>query len=294
MGDKTGISWCDHTHNVWIGCTKVSEGCKLCYAERDNERYHWTDEWGPQGTRHKTKSNNLGRWNKEYWLACKACGWRGEMTTAPECPQCGKPALKPTRQRVFVNSLSDLFEDHAAVFDWRNEFFALSQVYNNLDFLLLTKRPENIGRFAPRDWTRLGWPTNIWLGVSVENQARADERLPELVKHQALRWISVEPMLDAADLRRWLPPGITGLRPSVHWVVVGGESGLNCRPMKVDWVRELLRQCQAAGVPFFMKQLGGHPDRRERVETFPRDLQVQEWPVVLNHEGHEVTKRQMP
>ncbi len=279
MGEKTGISWCDHTYNAWIGCTRISEGCVHCYAERDNERYHWTDQWGPQGTRRQTKTGaTLSTWNRQYWVECAHCGWRAAMKEYPECPRCQQPALRPTRQRVFVNSLSDLFEDRAELFPLRNAFFAISQMFNNLDYLLLTKRPENIERFAPRDWKSLGWPKNIWLGVSIESQARADERLPELVKHRALRWASAEPLLGPVDLRRWLPPRITGLEPSVSWVVVGGESGPGCRPMQIEWVRDLLRQCQAAGVPLFAKQLGGYPDRRERLEDWPRDLRIREWP----------------
>jgi len=286
MGDSTGISWCDRTYNIWIGCTKVSDGCQFCYAERDNKLRQWTDKWGPGGTRHKTKtSKDLSKWNKEYWVRCESCGWRGKMTTYPECPACGEPALKPTRQRVFVNSLSDLFEDHPTVFPWRNEFWAMSQMYNNLDYLLLTKRPENYGRFAPRDWNRFGWPSNIWLGVSVENQARANERLPFLsnVGAQVVKWVSVEPMLGPVSLHEAGaihigPPGSSSSWRKIDWVVCGGESGAGCRKMNIVDARSLLQECDAVGVKFYMKQLGGHPDRRERMEEFPKDLRVREYP----------------
>jgi protein gp37 len=285
MGDQTGISWCDRTYNIWIGCSKVSEGCKLCYAERDNLRYHWTDKWGPQGTRRKVKAMPLSGWNKQYWMECTSCGWRGKMITSPECPVCGLPALRPTRQRVFVNSLSDLFEDLQEVLPWRNEFFAMTQMYSNLDYLLLTKRPENIARFSPHDWNQFGWPNNIWLGVSVENQARADERIPLLLKvPAAVHWLSVEPMLELVDLVQavnkldWLDPA--SLKPGgIDWVVVGGESGPGCRPMDVKWARSVRDQCRRAGVPYYFKQIGGYPDRREKLEDLPRDLKIREWPV---------------
>ncbi len=290
MGDVTGISWCDHTYNAWIGCTKVSEGCKLCYAERDNERFRWTDRWGPQGTRRKTKTApDVIKWNKQAWLECGACGVRGPLLTFPNCPACGKPALRPTRQRVFVNSLSDIFEDRSELWPIRNEFWALSQMCSNLDFLLLTKRPENIIRMAPRGWKAWRWPDNIWLGVSVENQARAEERIPLLLHVPAnVRWISVEPMLEAIDLSDWLCPisyfEIDGeaepdIDPSeIDWVVLGGESGPNCRPMQVKWAREVRNECQLSGTPFFMKQLGGRPNRREKLEDLPADLRIREWP----------------
>jgi protein gp37 len=301
MGDQTGISWCDRTFNIWIGCTKVSEGCKLCYAERDNLRYHWTDQWGPQGARHKTKYSPLSGWNKQYWMECTSCGWRGKMITSPECPVCGLPALRPTRQRVFVNSLSDLFEDLQEVLPWRNEFFAMTQMYSNLDYLLLTKRPENIARFSPHDWNQFGWPGNIWLGVSVENQARADERIPLLLKvPAAIRWLSVEPMLEAVDLRRVEGDGVifnlvdksrfdfgsdglgvgAPMPPMIHWVIVGGESGPGCRPMDPRWAERILRQCKEGGIVCYIKQMGGHPNRRENLEDLPRDLQIREWPEV--------------
>jgi protein gp37 len=186
---------------------------------------------------------------------------------------------------VFVNSLSDLFEDLQEVLPWRNEFFAMTQMYSNLDYLLLTKRPENIARFSPHDWNQFGWPNNIWLGVSVENQARADERIPLLLKvPAAVHWLSVEPMLELVDLVQavnkldWLDPA--SLKPGgIDWVVVGGESGPGCRPMDVKWARSVRDQCRRAGVPYYFKQIGGYPDRREKLEDLPRDLKIREWPV---------------
>ena len=234
------------------------------------------DEWGWTGERRKTKYTPLSGWNKQIWMECTSCGWRGKMITAPECTACGMPALKPTRQRVFVNSLSDLFEDRQEVLPWRNEFFALSQMYPNMDYLLLTKRPENIARFAPRDWMRFGWPKNIWLGVSVENQARADERIPLLLKvPAAIKWLSVEPMLENINIG----DGII-LRFLLNWVVVGGESGPGCRPMDVKWAHSVRDQCKHNGVAFYMKQLGGETNHRSELADLPKDLQIREWPQV--------------
>ena len=276
MGDKTGISWCDHTYNIWIGCTKVSEGCKLCYAERENKRLQWTKLWGPQGERHRTTTQPmLMAWDRHYWKECGACGWRGESDLFPECPECNSPALRPTRQRVFVNSLSDLFEDQAELVPWRNEFWALTQICTGLDFLLLTKRPENIDRLSPREWREQGWPSNIWLGISAEDQFQAEKRIRRLVRvPAAVRWISVEPMLGPVRLPAEYLSGASRL----SWIVCGGESGPGCRPMQTSWARILMAQCQAFGMPFYMKQLGGAFDRREQLQDLPRDLQIRQWP----------------
>lgn len=288
MGDVTGISWCDHTHNVWIGCAKISAGCRLCYAERDAARWKQTGLWGLDAERRRTQTaHQLTTWDRRYWVACRSCGWRGEMVLFPECPKCGKPELRPARQRVFVNSMSDIFEDRADVAPWRNEFWMLTQVCSNLDFLILTKRPATIGRMVPRAWHETGWPANVWLGVSVEDQIRADERIPQLLAHPArVHWISAEPLLAPIDLERWLRPRY--MAPQLDWIVAGGESGFSCRPMSLEWARSLRSQCQRAGVPFYMKQLGGAFGRREELEALPQDLRVREWPADVQRDQARV------
>lgn len=293
MGDVTGISWCDRTCNLWIGCTKVSPGCKLCYAERDNERYHWTDRWGPEGTRHRTKMlPKLAIWNRERWFECQDCGWRGDNTADGLCPRCLHDGLEPTRQRVFINSLSDLFEDRPELVPWRDEFWKAVDACPNLDFLVLTKRPENLDRLIPGNWI-FGLPPNIWWGISAENQEEFDARIPVLESWMRLRqagvmWVSAEPLLGPIDMEAWLTEDDIGDEDApmwswpISWVVVGGESGPGCRPMDLTWARVLRNQCQEAEVAFYMKQLGGAVDRRERLEELPQDLRIREWPASID------------
>src|SRR3990172_5315685 len=126
MAEKTGIAWCDRTFNPWIGCTKVSEGCAHCYAEAQNKRYRWVDQWGPQGTRRRTSAENwkkVERWNATAFEECVLCGWRSEAGAKDKC-KCIAP-YDNVRQRVFVGSLMDVFEDHPELVEWRNDLLDL-------------------------------------------------------------------------------------------------------------------------------------------------------------------------
>ena len=272
MADKTMIEWCDRTFNPWMGCAKVSDGCKFCYAETLMDTRYKKVKWGPRGTRVRTSAENWRkplRWNREAWLECQSCGWRGEGNEFHACPY-PVSELKPTRQRVFCASLADVLEDRPELFAWRNDLFELiEQTSDNLDWLILTKRPENARDLLPAAWFE-AWPGNVWMGTTVENQKAAEERIPYLLDIPArVRFLSVEPMLGKIDL------GMGG----IHWVICGGESGQGCRPMEPAWAGDLRFQCGAAGAPFFMKQLGGHPDKRDKIEDFPAVLRVREWPV---------------
>jgi protein gp37 len=158
----------------------------------------------------------------------------------------------------------------------------LIEVCTNLDFLFLTKRVDDVlARFGGY-WGLDKWPDNIWIGTSVEDQQRADERVPELLKIPAkVKFLSVEPMLEEISLTPALyPNGHTsrGERGLIDWVICGGESGAGCRPMELKWVYNLAAQCVGSGVPFFMKQLGGHPSKRDKLVDFPEDLRVREYP----------------
>ena len=125
-------------------------------------------------------------------------------------------------------------------------------------------------KMLPPDWGN-GWP-HVWLGGTAENQREADRRLPLLLRVPAVvRFTSVEPQLEPVDLRQYLAAGL-------DWVIVGGESGKGCRPFNVDWARSLRDQCRDAGVAFFMKQLGGARNKRDKIEDLPPDLQIREWP----------------
>ena len=245
MAENSKIEWCDHTFNPWIGCTKVSEGCQHCYAEQMMDKRYGKVKWGPQGTRVRT---SLANWKKPL-------KWNREAAKA------GK------RARVFCASLADVFEIHPSqdLDEWRHDLFMLIQQTPHLDWLLLTKRPENVMPYLRHGWgTDL--PDNVWLGTSVENQQAAFKRIPELLKvPAAVRFLSMEPLLgqvhldlmDGVFFDSWMPFDWQRLDPpGIHWVIVGGESGPNARSIHPDWVRDIREQCVGAGVPFFFKQWG--------------------------------------
>jgi len=183
-----------------------------------------------------------------------------------------------TRQRVFCSSLADVFEDRPELTEWRRDLVVMMEQTPNLDWLLLTKRPENVTRMIaeaitidPDTWW-MGM-RNVWIGTSVENQQAADERIPHLLKIPAtVRFLSMEPLLGPVDLqgvsivegmeidslrgRYGLPGRIQADCAHIDWVIVGGESGPNARPMHPEWVRSIRDQCQTAGIPFHFKQWG--------------------------------------
>jgi protein gp37 len=259
MAETTKIQWCDHTFNPWIGCTKVNEGCKNCYAERAVPTRTFHVRWGPDGARYRTKWDGPPRWNR-------AAIRDGE------------------RRKVFCASLADVFEDRAELVPWQSDLFRLIDRCVNLDWLLLTKRPENIRRMWPG-----GRRDHCWLGTSIANQRNLDEFAPRLLAARGLApvlFLSIEPLLAPVDLSRFLSP-----EPLVDWAIVGGESGPHARPCAVEWVRDITRQCQAAGIAVFVKQLGSDPLHLEggRRVTFldkkggdpsewPADLRVRQWP----------------
>lgn len=278
MAENSKIEWTDHTFNPWIGCTKVSDGCKHCYAETLMDKRMGKVQWGPEGTRVRTSAANWKKplaWNKQRWEECADCGWRGPHSDTHDfCPTCDGENLKPTRQRVFCASLADVFEGRPELVEWRNDLFTLIDKTPNLDWLLLTKRPENVNDmiYEIGHWT-LDEFDNVWMGTSVENQQTADERIPHLLQIPArVRFLSMEPLLGPVDISEYLPFGYyvpqsqltnyldDGSRwaneNSIHWVIVGGESGSGARPMHPDWARSLRDQCQEAGVAFHFKQWG--------------------------------------
>jgi protein gp37 len=189
--------------------------------------------------------------------------------------------------------MADVFEDNKQVANWRGELFRLIEQTPNLDWLLLTKRPErmfSLGTDAAGVifdlW--LADNPNVWLGTSVESQDYFDERVAALVKYglQArVLFLSVEPMIGPVRLvptptfsaGHW--EFAPGKKSHINWVICGGESGAECRPMQVQWARDLRDDCRTHGVKFFMKQLGGFPDKREKLLDLPEDLRVREMPV---------------
>lgn len=238
MAEDSKIEWTDNTANFWWGCFKVSQGCQHCYADTFAKRYGKAI-WGPVKTTDRELKKGiwqeLPKWNRE----------------ARESGQ---------RKRVFVMSMGDFFEDHPQVTEWRIRAMRLIEECTWLDFQVLTKRPENVS-FMAGAWMELGWPSNVWIGTSVENQEQADKRIPELLKIPAAgRFLSCEPLLEKVNLNQWLLSEhgrrAIGAMSGISWVIVGGESGHNARPMHPDWARSIRDQCQAAGVPFLFKQWG--------------------------------------
>ncbi|NWG19118.1 MAG: phage Gp37/Gp68 family protein [Chloroflexi bacterium] len=252
MGQKSAIEWTDHTFNPWWGCTKVSPGCVHCYAETFSNRYQF-DVFGPRKPRRT--------FGESYWH--EPLKWNRLA------------AQTGTRARVFCASMADVFEDNASVEPERQKLWRLIDETPMLDWLLLTKRPQNMRRLAP--WEN-DWPINVWAMTSVEDQAHAQSRIPLLLEVPALvHGLSVEPLLEPVDLAPWLD--------DLQWVIVGGESGPGARPMQVEWVAFLRDQCIEAGIPFFFKQWGewsyatdsSMPTRRVGKKAAGRDLEGRTW-----------------
>lgn len=268
--ENTKIEWAHHTFNPWIGCTKVGPGCDNCYAEADFDKRRHVVSWGPNNPRKRTAPSTWAqplRWNK--------------MAEA-----------EGTRYRVFCASLADVFDNEVPV-QWRIALMGLILQTPNLDWLLLTKRIGNAAEmldvaFRAVHHQREKWadnvPPNICIGATITSQAEADRDIPKLLAVPAAkRFLSMEPLLGPVSLTTigrihaddegperigymvgpddgktglWVTPSDALRRSGIHWVIVGGESGPNARPMHPHWARSLRDQCQAAGVPFMFKQWG--------------------------------------
>lgn len=283
MAENSKIEWCDHTFNPWIGCQRVSPGCDYCYAEMQNAHRKWTPGWGPGAPRTRTST--------AYWR--QPLKWNRDAETAQLIAmRTGVPHVRP---RVFCASLADVF-DKAVPDEWRADLWSLIAVTQCLDWLLLTKRPQNIAKMLPPEWGN-GWP-NVWLGTTVENQEEADRRIPHLLNVPAAkRFLSCEPLLGPVDLTNIRPPEVKSGeahgwsciwtenhvgRPVIDWVICGGESGPSARPMHPDWARALRDQCVDARVPFFFKQWGewlpfDHDDDESWYAKHPRSLVLRFW-----------------
>jgi protein gp37 len=254
MGENTKIEWATHSWNPWVGCTKISPACDHCYAEGWAKRTGQAQLWN--GERRRTSVAN--------WA--KPLKWNAALNMTGQ------------RQRVFCASLADVFDNQADPL-WRADLFLLIKATPNLDWLLLTKRPQNIRKMLPADW-REGYP-NVWLGTTCENQEEADRRIPELLANPArIHFLSCEPLLGPIDFsmilvehpayENYAPAYLDALsgevfdaggssleqRDGIDWVIAGGESGPGARTMHPDWLISLRDQCAAAGVAFFFKQWG--------------------------------------
>jgi protein gp37 len=270
--NKTSIEWTDATWNPVTGCTKVSSGCKNCYAERVFPRAYGKERKFTDVLYHPDRLSQPLRWRKP--------------------------------RRVFVNSMSDLFHEDVGD-DLIKEVFTVMAIARNHVFQVLTKRPvrmiDLVSSWGADDmydyWHAFdggpreidAWPLpNVWLGVSCEDQKTADERIPAaiipLIHAGWNTMLSLEPLLGPIVLRD--VPGFnrTNLPISSRlWAIVGGESGPKARPMDIAWARSIVGQCRTAGVPVFYKQGGAsnrcpHDAKGGHFECFPPDLQIREFP----------------
>lgn len=278
---NTSIEWTNATWSPVRGCSIVSKGCTNCYAMKQAHRFA-----GPGG-----KYEGLTRMSNGGPV------WTGEVRVVPEMLDIPLHWRKP--QRVFVNSMSDLFHEDVPD-DFIDQVFAVMALCPQHTFQVLTKRPERmLGVLADLYGKR---PLrNVWLGVSVEDQATANERIPLLLETPAaVRWVSAEPLLEEVIIFSLDGPVDVpdGMSSPLHWIVVGGESGHGARAFDVAWARSIVEQCKAAGVPVFMKQLGANPaplsieagsvverlwlrDRKGGdMEEWPADLRIREFPNV--------------
>lgn len=258
------------------------------------------------------------RWNQKAkngeFVECPECQWRGDLSKADarggRCPGCGSlPRLfNSVRPRVFCASLADVFDNEVPA-DWRTDLFALIRATPHLDWLLLTKRIGNaknmifdarVSALMPGELPDPEPIRNVWLGATITSQQEADRDIRKLLSVPAEKhFLSMEPLLGPVDLtnvpmpesghgEHEFSPIITGNAlnrpleyprlPEVDWVIAGGESGPNARPMDPDWARSLSDQCRAAGAAFFMKQLGGTKDKRGDLSDLPTDLRIREVP----------------
>ncbi|MFN3261678.1 MAG: DUF5131 family protein [Pikeienuella sp.] len=299
MADRTSIEWTDATWNPVRGCSRVSEGCRNCYAEVMAARFSGPGDWG------EGLAEIVGPPGKRDHR------WTGKVKLAEHL--LDQPLRWRRPRRIFVNSTSDLFHE-AIPDDWIDRVFAVMALAPQHTFQVLTKRPERMRDYLTRHdvglrwadatdklpgagvrviwpetvvrWTKEGLP-NVWLGVSVEDQAAADSRIPPLLATPAAkRFISAEPLLGPINLGaiegEWdaLDDGAdesVAPEPILDWVIAGGESGPGARPMHPDWPRSLRDQCAAAGVPFFFKQWG---------EWAPQGMSSERW-IVRADGSHE-------
>lgn len=219
------IAWTDNTFNPWMGCVKVSDGCSHCYAEALTTNRMGLALWGKRAARQRTTVHN----------------WNRPRRWAKDAREVG------VSTRVFCASLCDVFEDRPDTNLWREDLWQLIRDTPELDWQLLTKRPERILSSLPRDWGK-GWP-HVWLGTSIEHGGEAHRAeflrdVPAIV-----RFVSYEPALG--------PLAQTLDLHGMHWVIYGGESGPGFRREDKQWARDMHAACAAAGVAFFHKQSAG-------------------------------------
>lgn len=257
MAENSKIEWCDHTFNPWVGCTKISPACDHCYAESWAKRTGHPELWA--GDRRRTTPENWRKplkWNKDAYVS-------------------------GVRRKVFCASLADVFDNQVPI-EWLVDLLDLISGTPHLDWLLLTKRPQNIakrlraaaeagaGVVSGFVWQWLdggNLPANVWLGTTVENKDEMAKRRGHLLSvPAAVHFLSCEPLLEQV----WLPSPDSYWQP-LDWVICGGESGGGARMMSEIWARSLRDECAEMGIAFFMKQMTSK-------KPIPPDLMIRQFP----------------
>lgn len=256
----TGIEWTrgpngeqGYTFNPWIGCTKVSGACDHCYAEKAAVKLKV--DWGPHAKRRGVSDGT--------WAA--PLGWDRQAAAAGE------------RRRVFCASMADVLDNHSSIEQaWRDRLFALIAATPNLDWMLLTKRPQNARKFLPYTWfVKGGWPPNVWFGFTAERQHEFNQRWIHAQQVPApIIFVSGEPLLEEIIL--------PSSAAAIALFIGGGESGtlIELRDTPIDIFRSMLAQCRALGIPYFQKQLAQLSARAayKKPALWPEDLRVREHP----------------
>lgn len=299
MGETSKIQWTDSGHSSWVGCTRISPACDRCYAARSTPARVKGVSWGPgqprvltaQATRQQPR-----RWNRKPYYECQDCAARGTATELGKLLCTGRAPnhrLTVTRRRVFALPLADWLDLDVPI-EWLCDLLDTVRETPELDWQLLTKRIGNLlprlraaaahsstsGNPALAAWLT-GWlggrpPRNVWLGITVVTQAEADRDIPKLLAAPAwLRFLSLEPLLSNISLTalRTSAGALNALAGAnrIDWVILGGESGSNARPLHPSWVRSIRDQCSTHGTAFFFKQWGGWLPHSEwpQVSGFP-------------------------
>lgn len=251
MAENSKIEWCDHTVNLWWGCTEVHEGCDNCYARTFSHRYdNGNSLWGNDVPRRMINSafSNLAKFQRKAKDANEI-------------------------HRVFIGSMMDIFEksmpllnplDHITeTDDLRQELFTQIdfELYDYLMMLFLTKRPSNINKMIPAGWS---YEPGMMFGTSPVNQQTFDTLVRQLLEVPAKRFLSIEPQLGPIKL---------GKLEGIDWIIQGGESGHGRRPFNLDWARSMRDECASLGIPYFFKQI-------DKVQPIPEDLEVRQFPKI--------------
>lgn len=252
MAENSKIEWTDHTVNLWWGCSKVHTGCKNCYAEYFSDTRYKKNLWGEKQPRQRIKSafSDLNKYQKQAESENKLL-------------------------KIFCGSMMDIFEDSKLLTNPTEEFETTSDLrfrlfnkiskgeYNNLIFLFLTKRPENIVLNVPTSWITNA-PKNVWFGASVSNQETYKKTIGIIDALPSLNsFLSVEPQVGNIEI------GVSAF--GLGWIIQGGESGHGKRPFNLDWAYTMKSRCKAANIPYFFKQI-------DKVQPIPDDLQIREFP----------------